>query len=474
MATETFEKVELTDFATKLYYEYGISVIEDRAIPDFRDGLNPVHRRLLWTAHTMGLNSKTKPVKSAKVVGMCLGNYHPHGDTSAYQALVGLTNTNSCQPLFSGEGNWGSLTEPSAAAMRYTETKLSSFSDKVFFDKFYLPVIDYCPNYDSSTKEPLVLPALLPVLLLNGKAGIAPGATVEVPAATLPSVLAALDVAFTKRNKLSPKDLYDTLRFTSTYGGKEAKPKTKEEVDDRKRLFVSTKGKTTLLPSVAITNTGYIINQFANDTSIPKVLETLAKIPEVADVEDSSSIKDVYGQVDVKLTRGTDPRAVLPKVLKVLTRKVNAVLNFTTRYLDDTGQGAAKLTPMSLTQFFISWVDWRFELEVKACKYWAGKAQEEIDHLNLMVLAVDNRAVILKSLEKTCSQAELEEWLAKQLGITAKQAATIYQLRVVQLRKLEKQALTTKIKEVTQRKVSLIKRGKNPLPFLKEQLKELQ
>jgi hypothetical protein len=208
-----------------------------------------------------------------------------------------------------------------------------------------------------------------------------------------------------------------------------------------------------------------------------KSVAKLLTIPGVMDATDASDTADRYGKIEVTFKRefrkAPENKALLRAVSSALSSKESYVLNFTERYIDATGQGAARVSPKSLTKFFEDWVQWRVELEVKACKYWAVKAQEELDHLNLMMLAVDNRAIILKSLEKTCSQEELEAWLAKQLGITVKQAAVIYQLRVVQLRKLEKTALIAKAKEVTSRKASLVKRGKSPLPFLKEQLQEL-
>lgn len=473
--TEKYIERELSEIACDMYSKYGVAVLEDRAIPDFRDGLNPVNRRALWSAYRLAMWHNTKPVKSARLVGDIIGKYHPHGDSSAYQAVVGMTNGNSAFPLFKGEGNWGSLTSPRAAAARYTEIRLSEFAQKVVLNKFYMPVLDLCPNYDSTDKEPLVLPALLPIALLNGRFGIAPGATTNIPVCTYSSLLQVLEYAYSG-NKLTPRYVFDTLRFTSTYGGVE-RP-VKSELNQRKTLFVSKKGRTTLVPRVAVTASGCYVTQFASDQPMARSIAKLLTVDGVMDATDASDTADKYGKIEVTFKRefrkAPANTSVLRAVSLALSNKENYVLNFTERYLDNTGQGSARVLPKSLLQFFEDWVQWRVDLEIKACKYWAAKAQEELDHLNLMVLAVDNRAVILKSLEKACSQEELEAWLAKQLGITVKQAAVIYQLRVVQLRKLEKQTLLTKIKEVTLRKTTLVKRGRSPLPFLKEQLKELQ
>lgn len=470
---EEYVERELTEIASQMYKRYGVSVLEDRAIPDFRDGLNPVNRRSLWSAYRLGLWHNVKPVKSARLVGDIIGKYHPHGDTACYSAVVGMTNTNSAFPLFKGEGNWGSLTAPKAAASRYTELRLSEFAQKVVLNKFYMPIIELCPNYDSTDKEPVLLPALLPIALLNGRFGIAPGATTNIPACTFLSLKKVLEHIYSG-NELTAKYLFDTLRFTTTYGGIERPLRT--ELPLRKTLFTSKKGATTIIPKVVLTNNGCYVTQFASDQPISRSIQKLLALTGVMDAADASDTADRYGKIEVTFKRelraAPANQTMAQAITKLLSSKESYVLNFTERFVDETGQGAATVSPKSLLQFFTDWVQWRKELEVKACRYWVGKAQEEIDHLQLMVLAVDNRAVILKSLEKTCSQAELEEWLAKQLGITVKQAAIIYQLRVVQLRKLEKAALATKIKEVQSHKASLIRRGKNPFPFLKEQLAE--
>ena len=183
---EVIGEIDLLDFAREHYSRYGRSVLEDRAFPDFRDGMNPVNRRTLWSAYSLGIRSNSKFVKSARIVGDVLGRYHPHSDQAAYGAMVKMTNVNGVVSnipigLFEGEGNWGSLSNSAAAAMRYTEARLSKFSDEVLFNKFYMPVVRMIPNFDSSTVEPLILPALLPLVLLNGRSGIAPVATTNIP-----------------------------------------------------------------------------------------------------------------------------------------------------------------------------------------------------------------------------------------------------------------------------------------------------
>src|ERR1700730_8657340 len=209
---ESIGEVNILEFSKKNYYDYGISVLEDRAIPDFRDGQNPVNRRALWATHKIGLHSSAKIAKAALVVGETLGKYHPHGDVSLYKAIVGMTNTNIATGLIEGSGNWGSLSEPSAASMRYTEMRLSKFSDNVLFNKFYMPVVELCPNYDGSLQEPIILPALLPIAILNGRFGIAPGATANIPIMEYSSIIESLSKIYSGE-KITAKLLYKTLKF---------------------------------------------------------------------------------------------------------------------------------------------------------------------------------------------------------------------------------------------------------------------
>ena len=159
----------------KSYLDYAMSVIVSRALPDVRDGLKPVHRRILYAMHTLGLRSTAKYRKSATVVGEVLGKYHPHGDSSVYEAMVRMAQNFSMRyMLVDGQGNFGSMDGDGAAAMRYTEAKMTKFAEEMLID-IDKDTVDFMPNYDGSQKEPKVLPAKVPNLLLNGVQGIAVG-----------------------------------------------------------------------------------------------------------------------------------------------------------------------------------------------------------------------------------------------------------------------------------------------------------
>src|SRR5262245_59000998 len=182
----------LGNYAESAYLEYAVSVVKGRALPDVCDGQKPVQRRILYAMNEMGLGDNAKPVKSARVVGDVLGKYHPHGDQSAYDALVRLAQDFSMRyPLIDGQGNFGSVDGDNAAAMRYTEARLTPIADELLVD-IDKNTVDFQPNYDASMQEPKVLPARLPNLLLNGSAGIAVGMATNIPPHNLVEICDAI------------------------------------------------------------------------------------------------------------------------------------------------------------------------------------------------------------------------------------------------------------------------------------------
>ena len=185
------DALTLADYAQRAYLDYAISVVKGRALPDGADGQKPVQRRILFAMNEMGLASGARPVKSARVVGDVLGRFHPHGDQAAYDALVRMAQNFTLRyPLIDGQGNFGSRDGDGAAAMRYTEARLTPIA-RLLLDEIDEGTVDFMPNYDGSTQEPRLLPARLPFVLLNGASGIAVGMATEVPSHNLREVAAA-------------------------------------------------------------------------------------------------------------------------------------------------------------------------------------------------------------------------------------------------------------------------------------------
>ncbi|WP_158899008.1 DNA topoisomerase IV subunit A [Burkholderia sp. L27(2015)] len=212
------EILTLGVYAERAYLDYAISVVKGRALPDVCDGQKPVQRRILFAMNEMGLSSDAKPVKSARVVGDVLGKYHPHGDQSAYDALVRLAQSFSMRyPLIDGQGNFGSRDGDGAAAMRYTEARLTPIA-KLLLDEIGMGTVDFMPNYDGSFEEPKLLPARLPMVLLNGASGIAVGMATEIPSHNLREVAAAA-VELIRNPKLSHAELMTLIPGPDFPGG---------------------------------------------------------------------------------------------------------------------------------------------------------------------------------------------------------------------------------------------------------------
>jgi len=217
-AGEADEAITLARYAEQAYLDYAVSVVRGRALPDVGDGQKPVQRRILYAMQDMGLGPGAKPVKSARVVGDVLGKYHPHGDQAAYDAMVRMAQDFSLRyPLIDGHGNFGSRDGDNAAAMRYTEARLTPFS-RLLLDELDEGTVDFAPNYDGSQQEPQMLPARLPVMLLNGASGIAVGMATEIPSHNLREVAQAC-VALIKQPRLPDEELHAMVPGPDFAGG---------------------------------------------------------------------------------------------------------------------------------------------------------------------------------------------------------------------------------------------------------------
>ena len=215
---QSSERILLANYAEQAYLDYAISVVRGRALPEVADGQKPVQRRILFAMQAMGLGANAKPVKSARVVGDVLGKYHPHSDQAAYDAMVRMAQDFTLRyPLVDGQGNFGSRDGDNAAAMRYTEARLTPFA-RVLLDELDEGTVDFVPNYDGSQTEPAMLPARLPVMLLNGASGIAVGMATEIPSHNLREIAQA-SVALLKNPKLSDEELFGLVPGPDFAGG---------------------------------------------------------------------------------------------------------------------------------------------------------------------------------------------------------------------------------------------------------------
>ncbi len=452
---------------------YGQEVVEQRAVPDYRDGLKPVHRFILWSCYNLGLKYGTPFKKAARTVGDVIGKYSPHGDQATYQAMVGLTGVksddgkiwvtkNSCVPLVEGYGNWGDNLD-GAAAMRYTEARLSEFSTKMLLDPIYLAVSDYVPNFSGDDKVPLVLPAKLPVLLLNGSVSIAFGVSAECPSFKTKGVL-ELVRRHLSGEEVTAKLCTQYLEFAPAFGG--------DCISDKKSIYAFHKygsGTLSFRPSIqydAKKKTVTLVSScpgLSSRTSWDTLSERLSQMKEVKYVSDSS---DKHGfKFEIIAERGVEFESFSDLIEDLVTRKYSYSIGVTKRELNDVR--FERTTPMKIVK---DWCVWRVALEVKVIKHLIKLEDEKLKRLQLMLLAVDNLKVIVASLSKDDSAA----YISQHLKITLEDANTILDMKVRQLKSLERKRLVVQITEVETELKILHANLKNPTARVLKSLESIQ
>ncbi|MDP8296983.1 MAG: DNA gyrase subunit A, partial [Candidatus Orphnella occulta] len=316
---ETITKRYVEAEIKESYINYAMSVIVGRALPDARDGLKPVQRRILYTMHGLALQHSKPYKKSARIVGDCLGRYHPHGDSSIYDALVRMVQDFSLRyPLVDGQGNWGSVDGDPAAAMRYTEARMASISDELLTD-IEKDTIDFAPNFDGSLKEPVLLPSALPTLLVNGCSGIAVGMATNMPPHNLSEIASAV-MRIIDEPTIQVKDLLKIvkgpdfptgaticgksgIKSAYTTGRGRIKLHARAQIEEQKN------GKS----SIIITELPYQANKSNLIESIAKLV-TDKKIDGISDIRDESDKDGI--RVVVELKRDRPAQVVLNQLYK--------------------------------------------------------------------------------------------------------------------------------------------------------------
>lgn len=426
---------------------YGRAVVEHRAVPDVRDGLKPVHRCILWALYNLGLKHTGPFKKAARTVGEVIGKYHPHGDGPAYDAMVNLTGTkdetgktwvtkNCAMPLIEGYGNWGDNID-SAASYRYTEARLSEFSCLYLLDPVYLAVTDYVPNFSEDDKVPVVLPAKLPVLLLNGSASIAFGVSAECPGFELSGVLALVRLAL-QNVEITDALCAKHLKFNPTYGGECISTRAEQQA-----FYKNGIGTMSFVPSMTLDKTRKTItltsacpgltSQNSWETLTEK-MDMSRLVQRVSDSTDKNGFK-----YEIVAARGADFEEFHKEVVSLVTRKWSYDLGVTYREKD-----SVEFYRTTVPDILTHWCSWRIELERKAINHLLGLEQKKLERLRLLLLAVDSLAVIMESLRVKDSTA----YLVRKLKISDDAANAILELKVRQLKSLERPALVKSVAAV--------------------------
>ncbi|MBI1982335.1 MAG: DNA gyrase subunit A [Candidatus Levybacteria bacterium] len=409
------EKTEITTEVKRAYLDYAMSVIVARALPDVKDGLKPVHRRILFGMHEMGLTHSAKYSKSAKIVGEVMGKYHPHGDMPIYDALVRLAQDFSMRyPLVDGQGNFGSMDGDPPAAMRYTEARLAQITSEMLFD-LDKETVGYASNFDATLKEPLYLPAKLPNLLLMGSEGIAVGMATKIPPHNLGEVIDAI-VYMIGKTKIGTLDTFttdvavdDLLEFIKgpdfpTFGAI-------YDITEIKNLYATGRGKIIIRGKTDIEDIGQgksavIITELpyqVNKALLVARIADLAKDKKVEGISDLRDESDRHGiRVVVELKRDAVPRKVLNNLFKHTALQTVFPANIVA-LVDGAPQ------TLNLKTILEEYLKHRFQVVKRRSEFELKTAQARLHILEGLKIAVDNIDAVITTIKKSKDQDERQK-----------------------------------------------------------------
>ncbi len=459
---ETEDRIIRTDYSEimqKNYIDYAMSVIVSRALPDVRDGLKPVQRRVLYDMWELGTRFDRPYRKSARIVGDTMGKYHPHGDSSIYDSLVVMAQDfKKGQTLVDGHGNFGSIEGDGAAAMRYTEARLERFTQDVFLADLDKDLVDFAPNFDETEKEPVVLPAKIPNILVNGSEGIAVGMATSIAPHNLAEVIDAVK-ALIKNEDLTTKDLMhfikgpdfptggiivnkDDLRNIYETGSGKIRVRAKTAIEKGKNGRVNI-----VISEIPYTMIGAGIGKFLNDVA---ALAENRTCPEIVDISNQSSKEGI--RIVIECKKGTDAE----RICNILFKKTKLEDTFGMNMLVVSD---GRPETMSLKQLLESHIDFQFEIAGRKYETLLAKELEQKEIQEGLIHAVDVIDLIIEILRGSKSRSmalncmvsgetkdirfksKASEKRAKNLMFTERQAAAILDMRLVKLIGLELEAL---------------------------------
>jgi DNA gyrase subunit A len=431
-------QTDLRNEMSRSYMEYAMSVIVGRALPDARDGLKPVHRRILYAMYELGLTNDRPYRKCARVVGEVLGKYHPHGDTAVYDALVRMAQDFSMRmPLIDGHGNFGSVDNDPPAAMRYTESRLQALTTDALLEDIESETVDFIDNFDGSQQEPTVMPARIPQLLLNGSTGIAVGMATNIPPHNLTELIDGL-LALIANPELEERALLAIIpgpdfptggQILGRRGIRETYTTGRGSVTMRGVANIETieaKGRPDR-DAVIITELPYQTNKAALIERIAELVND-KKLEGIADIRDESDRDGM--RIVIELRRDAYPQVVLNNLFK-LTPLQN---NFNAYMLALVKGEPILLTLRKLLEVFL---DFRVETIERRTRYLLRKAEER-DHILLgLLIALDNLDAIIALIRSAADTASARQGLMDQFGLSDVQADAILQMQLRRLTALE-------------------------------------
>lgn len=439
------------------YLEYAMSVIVGRALPDVRDGLKPVHRRILFAMHELGLVPDRPYRKCARVVGDVLGKYHPHGDQSVYEALVRMVQEFSSRyPLLAGHGNFGSVDDDPPAAMRYTETRLAAIGHEALLTEIGDETVDFVGNFDNSQQEPTVLPAQLPILLLNGSSGIAVGMATNIPPHNLGEIVDGL-IALIDNPDLSDEKLFSLIpgpdfptggEIIGTDGIREAYLTGRGSITMRGVAQVEEiqpgRGKHRKL-AIIVTELPYQVNK-ASWIEKMADLVTQGRLEGITDIRDESDRDGI--RVVIELRRDINPQ----KMLALLHKQTVLQTNFGAIMLALSNQQPRQMPLRELLQQFLSF---REQTVTRRYQHDLTQAENRLHVLAALLVALDRVDEVIKILRQSPDGSTAKVTFQERFGFSDRQSNALLSMPLRQLTGMERQKLQTEFDELTARATEL-------------------
>jgi len=448
MAMANFQNrlpVKLEEEMQKSYMDYAMSVIIGRALPDVRDGLKPVHRRVLYAMYDLG-NDWNKPFKkSARIVGDVIGKYHPHGDMAVYDALVRMAQDFSLRyPLIEGQGNFGSIDGDPPAAMRYTEVRMARLAGELLAD-IEKETVDFGPNYDGTLSEPAVLPARFPNLLVNGSSGIAVGMATNIPPHNLTEVINATialinnpEISIEELLKIIPGPDFPTGGFILGRGGiREAYLSGKGIIQLRARALIE-RQKRTEKESIVITELPYQVNK-------AKLLEKIAELVQEKKIEGIADLRDESDREGLRVVIELKRDAVAQVILNQLFKNTQMQITYGIIFLAIVHGQPLLLNIKELLQEFINH---RREVVTRRTKFELAKAEANAHILEGLKIALDNLDKVINLIRSSKTPKEAKESLMSRLGLSEAQATAILEMRLQRLTNMEREKINEDYREV--------------------------
>ncbi len=490
------QPTEIVNEMQKSYMDYAMSVIVARALPDVRDGLKPVHRRILYAMHTTGLHHSAKYRKSATVVGEVLGKYHPHGDSAVYEALVRLAQDFSMRyTLIDGQGNFGSIDGDPAAAMRYTECRLDSIADEMLLD-IEKETVDFVPNFDGAIEEPLCLPAKLPNLLLMGSEGIAVGMATKIPPHNLSELVDAITFLISKAKVVKPgkgeeKTIEEKQKFTMTFdvtleelmeyvtGPDFPTAGAIYDINEIRNAYATGKGKIVMRGKaeieeigngksmIAITELPYQVNKANLVAKIADLVKD-KRLEGISDLRDESDRRGI--RVVVELKRDAQPNKVLNNLFKYTELQSTFPMNVVA-LVDGTPR------TLTLREILEEYLKHRHDVIYRRSQFELKEAKAREHILEGLKIAVDHIDEVIQIIKKAKDADEAKTKLMARFKLSDIQATAILDMQLRKLAALERQKIEDElamIRETIAYLEDLLAHPEKILKVIKDELAKLK